>query len=168
MMKKKIFLALVSVVLIIIVLVGVYFLVNTTPATTVYAHPDEISAPVDQDFTFDIDISNVANLYAWECKFQWNTTVLNLVNVTEGSFLKNKGSTFFSYGLNETLGQVILDCTLLGEAAGVNGSGTLVSVKLHVDSQGTCELTLYDTKLVDTSEQVIAHAVVGGRFSTTD
>jgi len=164
-MNKKFTLSLVSSVLIIIVLVTAYFLMNMAKTTTVYVDPDKVAGSAAQDFTVDVSISNVANLYAWECRFGWNATVLDLVNVTEGSFLKKMGATFFDYGLNETFGHMVIDCTLLGNVAGANGSGVLVSIRLNVKNKGTSQLALYDTKLLDAAEQMIVHTVNGGHFS---
>ena len=165
-MNKKIVFALAFSLLVITVTFVAYFLSNMANATTtVYVDPDKVAESIGQDFTVNISISNVANLYAWECKLGWNATVLDLVNVTEGAFFKKMGSTFFNYGLNETFGHVVIDCTLLGNVAGANGSGVLASMQFHVKNEGTCELALFDTKFVDVSEQMITHTANSGQFS---
>jgi hypothetical protein len=165
-MNKKLILTLAFSLLIIIGITAAYVLMNMTKTTTVYVDPDKVAGSIDRNFTISITISNVANLYAWECKLGWNNSILDLVNVTESSFLKQMGSTFFDYGLNETFGRVVIDCTLLGNVVGANGNGVLVSIQFHIKNAGTCDLSLYDTKLVDTSEGMIAHTVNGGHFST--
>jgi len=165
-MNKKIVLTLASSLLIITVILAAYILSNiANTTTTVYVDPDNIIRSIGQDFTVNISISNVANLYAWECKLGWNAAVLDLVNLTEGSFLKKIGSTLFNYRSNETFGHIVIDCTLLGDVAGVNGSGVLASIRLHVNGEESCELALYDTKLIDVSEQMIAHTANGSHFS---
>ena len=167
-MNKKIILTLASSLLIITGIIAAYLLTNmTNPGTTVYVTPDKVVRSIDGDFSVNISISNVANLYAWECKLGWNASVMDLVNVTEGSFLEKAGATFFDYRLNETFSHVVIDCTLLGNLAGVDGNGVLASIQLHVKNEGTCDLVLYDTKLVDASERMIAHAVNGGHFSAS-
>jgi hypothetical protein len=165
-MNKKIVLTLAFSLLIILGLISTYLLMNMINTTTrVYVNPDRIIGSVNQDFTVNISIANVANLYAWECKLGWNTTILELLNVTEGSVLKETGDTFFSSRLNETFGHVVIDCTLLGDVLGASEDGVLASLQFHVKNKGSCELTLYDTQLVNASEQMITHTVNGGYFS---
>ncbi len=113
-----------------------------------------------------IDVSNVRNLYGWQTRLSFNAEILGVLTVVEGSFLKSGGSTYFNYGVNDTTGYVLVDCSLLGEISGVNGTGVLVSIQFHVKSAGSCDLSLSDTSLIDHSEQTIAHTAVGGRFTS--
>jgi len=167
-MSKKVILALASSLLIITGIIAAYLLMNmTSTGTTVYVDPDKVVRSIGQDFVVNISVSNIANLYAWECKIEWNTTVLELVNVTEGTFLKKAGSTFFSSRLNETFGHAVIDCTLLGNSAGANGNGALAAIQFHVKNEGACDLIPYDAKLVDASDHMIAHAVNRGHFSAS-
>jgi len=167
-MNKKVIVILASCVVISIGIISAYFITNmANAATRVYVDPDKVARSIGQDFTVNISISNVENLYAWECKLGWNMTILELVSVTEGTFLRNAGSTFFSSGLNETFGHVVIDCTLLGTVEGVSENGVLASIQFHVKNEGSCDLMLYDTKLVDASERIITHTVNGGYFSAS-
>ncbi len=165
-MNRRTVLTLVFSLLIITVFLTAYFLSKTTEArTTIYVDPDRVSESIGHYFIVNISISNVMDLYAWEIKLGWNSTVLGLVNVTEGLFLKETGLTFFSHKLNETFGHAVIDCTLLGNVAGVNGTGVLASTQFFVKSKGTCEIDLFDTKLVSVSERMITHTVNDGEFS---
>ena len=168
MMNKKVILTLVSLLLIITAIVAAYLLMNmTNKGTTVFVDPDELVRSIGQDFVVNISISNVVNLYAWESKLGWNMTVLELVDVTEGVFLKKAGVTFFTSRLNETIGFIVIDCTLLGNSTGANGNGVLASIQFHVKNEGLCDLVPYDAKLVDASDQIIAPVINRGRFSTS-
>jgi len=140
-----------------ILLVGTGFSI-----ATLYVNPHTNIEMIGQDFSIDINISEVIDLYGWELKLGWNNTILDLVNVMEGGFLKNGGNTFFNYKINSTLGYVLIDCTLLGDIRGVNGSGTLASIQFYVKEAGECVLDLYDTILVSSFEQQIEHTVVDG------
>lgn len=165
-MNKKVILTLAFLMLIITGIIAAYLLMNmSNTRTTIYVDPDSVVRSVGQDFAVNISISNVASLYAWELKFSWNMTVLELVNVTEGTFLEKAGSTFFSSRLNETFGHVVIDCTLLGNSAGTNGNGVLASIQFHVKNEGACDLIPYDAKFVDASDQMTAHVVNTGHFS---
>jgi len=136
-------------------------------STTVYVDPQTSVGTIGQNFTININISKVIDLYGWEFKLGWNSTILDAVNVAEGSFLKSSGETFFTYKVNNTEGFVLADCTLLGDVSGVNGNGTLASVEFHVKTYGNCTLDLYDTTLVSSSEQPIEHTAIDGYYYTS-
>ena len=142
-------------------------LATTESVTAVSVNPQEVRCPVGENFTIEIEISNVTDLYGWEVRLKWNVTVLEALEVNEGNFLKNGGQTFFTYKLNNTVGYVIADCTLLGDVAGVNGSGTLATIKFYTKRIGESPLDLYNTTLINSYEQSIQHVAVDGYYRTT-
>jgi len=117
--------------------------------------PSTVTASIDQNFSIDINIANVFNLYAWEFRLSWNPSLLDLDNIVQGSFLEGGGSTYFSYKQNATVGYLVADCTLLGMVPGVSGNGTLATITFHVENQGECTLDLYDVLLLDSFERLI-------------
>jgi hypothetical protein len=133
--------------------------------TTLYIDPQTIKRAVGQDFTINISISNVADLYGWQLQLSWNKTILDVVNVTEGTFLKSHGQTFFSQKINDT-GSLLSVCNRWGNVSGINGSGVLAAVQFHVKGSGECDLNLYETILVSSSEKSITHIVKSGKFGT--
>ncbi|MCD6445703.1 hypothetical protein J7L49_02830 [Candidatus Bathyarchaeota archaeon] len=138
---------------------------ENTSTTTIFVDPSNSTAPTGENFTVYVNVSNVVDLYGWEFKLSWNTTILNLVNVVEGSFLKSDGaSTFFTYKLNSTAGYTIVDDTRLGNISGVNGSGALALITFYVKNAGHSILDLYDTILINSFEQTIEHSTVDGYF----
>ena len=164
-MGKKIFIIIfLFVILILVVAVAV---VNWPKfQATLYVDPQTISQPVGQDFTIGINVSNIGDLFGWQLRLKWNATVLDAINITEGSFLKQGVETLFVSKTNNTAGYIIIDCTLLGELSGVSGSGQLATIKFHVKTGGACYLDLYDTILLSSSEQTITYTVRDGYFST--
>jgi exosome complex RNA-binding protein Csl4 len=130
----------------------------------VFVNPQNSSAAVGQDFVININVSNVADLYGWEFKLGWNNTILHLQNVTEGSFLKNTGATFFTYNLNSTGPHIVVDCTRLVDVPEANGNGTLSVVTFHVQQPGSCDLNLYDAVLINSFEQSMDCTTEGGHF----
>ena len=140
---------------------------ENTSATTIFVDPSNSTASIGENFTVYVNVSNVVDLYGWEFKLSWNNTIINVVNVIEGSFLKSGGETFFTYKINDTGGYIITDCTLLGDVSGVNGNGTLASVEFHVKTYGNCTLDLYDTTLVSSFEQPIEHTAIDGYYYTS-
>jgi len=135
---------------------------------TVSVFPSTITATVGQNFSIDVKIANVFDLYGCEFKLSWNPIFLDAVNVTEGPFLKQGGNTFFFNKINNTEGYLLVDCTLLGEVPGVSGDGTLATVKFYAEAQGESVLDLYDTILINSLEQLIPHTANDGTVTLTD
>jgi len=135
-----------------------------TPTVSVY--PSTVTASAGQNFSIDIRIANVFDLYGWEFRLGWNSTLLDAVNVTEGTFLKQGGNTFFANKTNNTEGYVLVDCTLLGAVPGVSGSGTLATVEFHAEVPGQSVLDLYNTILINPLEQPIPHTANDGNVTT--
>lgn len=134
--------------------------------TSIYVAPPTITATVGQTFVISINVSEVVGLYGWEFKLKWNSTVLDALNVTEGEFLKSSHDTFFQPIINNTLGCILVDCTLLGDIPGVNGSGILTLVEFRVERVGESILDLYDTKLVNSDVESIPHQSMDGYFQS--
>lgn len=131
----------------------------------VFVNPQNSSAAVGQDFAVNINVSNVADLYGWEFKLGWNDTILHLENVTEGSFLRNTGATFFTRNLNSTGPHIVVDCTRLVDLPEASGSGTLSTATFHVQQPGSCDLILYDAVLINSFEQSMNCTTEGGHFT---
>jgi hypothetical protein len=163
-MNRKIII-IISILIVIAIILAFLFINKTTSLATVYVDPQTTEKVVGQNFTVNISVSDIANLYGWEFKLGWNLTILDLVNVTEGAFLKSGRPTFFTYRLNVTGSYVLIDCTLLGNVTGASGNGVLASIEFHVKESGTCDLSLYDTKLEDPSEEMLTHTTNGGRLT---
>jgi len=140
---------------------------STSLEAITYVDPSTTIAEVYQKFSVNISISNVTDLYGWEFKLKWNSTLLEALNVTEGNFLKSHGDTLFVININNTVGYVRAACTLIGSIPGVNGSGTLATIEFYVETLGECVLDLYDTKLVSSTEQPIEHTAIDGYYYTS-
>ena len=164
-MKRKFVTALS--VLIISAVIVVLLLMNRTPSLArVHVDPQTVEEAVGQNFVVNLSVSDVANLYAWQVKLAYDHTILELVKTVQGSFLGASEVTFFTYKVNDTSGFILMDCTLLGNLSGVNGTGTIAALEFHVIQSGSCDLRLYDTELLDPSEQNIDHSSDNGHFSS--
>jgi hypothetical protein len=161
MNRKTIIIASVIIVILILAIVAYLFMNRTT----VYVDPQTIKEVVNQDFQVNITVSNVANLYGWQFKLGWNATILGLMNVTEGPFLKSIRQTIFSYKLNETNYHIVVECSYMGNVPGANGNGVLATIRFHVNEARNCTLNLYDTELIDPSEKDISHVTNVGHFT---
>jgi hypothetical protein len=133
-----------------------------TVTATVSVSPSSVTVPVDQNFTINVTVSGVSDLYGWEFQLGWNSTLLDAVNVSEGPFLEAGGNTFFTYTMNATVGNIVVDCTLAGSIPGVSGDGTLSIITFCAKSAGECPLDLHDVTLLNSLEQPIPCQTVGG------
>lgn len=169
-MKKRTIIVISSLIFLAIVIAYVVIQVFTpsTPGTVLYVEPQTTSEPINQDFAVNITISNVADLYAWQFKLTWNTTMLDLLNITEGPFLKSGGTTIWKPPeINSTIGYVFALCTLTGsETPGISGNGVLATVYFHVKGSGSCDLDLSETTLYNSAEKQITNRIVDGHFHT--
>jgi PKD repeat protein len=125
-----------------------------SPPTVVAVDPSVTTANPGENFTIDINISNVEDLYAWGLKVGWKPAeLLSVVDVKEGSFLKSGGETTFTFSIEYNY--VDIGCSLLGDVPGVSGSGTLVSITFKVETAGNSTLNLFDVTLLDPDLNVI-------------
>lgn len=170
-MNKRDFAAVVVVLVVMLAIALIYFsMMRPASQTTIYVSPQNLSRAIDQNFTINISVSDVINLYGWQAKLGWNATILNITEIAdirEESFLKTGGKTLFVPKLNTTAGYVLLACTLYNTTAGVSGNGTLATIQFNVRGNGRCSLDLYDSMLLDLSEQQITHTVTDGDFKTS-
>lgn len=117
------------------------------PTTTVFIDcPDNVDIGI---FQAKVNISNVIGLYGWEFKLYFNSTLLQFVSFTTANhFLESGGTTFqvdkSNNNFNDTHGLVWLADSLLGAPAGVNGSGTLVTLTFNATNVGYVELIFED------------------------
>lgn len=139
-----------------------------SPDTMVYVDPAESQVSVNQNFTINIMILDVYDLYGWEFKLKWKPELLDVIDVREGPFLKKGGDTFFTAKINNTEGYILVDCILLDDVPGVNGSGTLAYVDFRAEKVGSSILDLYDTILLDSSGQEIPHTTKDGKVTVSN
>jgi hypothetical protein len=167
--KNRVSLLCKSVILLLVMLSSASGLteLSRSVTTTVYVYPSSKTVVVGQSFSVYIKISDVTDLYGWEFKLSWNPNLLDVIDVTEGPFLKQGGDTFFTKKINNTAGYILVDCTLLGDVPGVSGDGTLASVKFYAEEEGSTVLDLYDTILLNSLEQTIPHTANDGSVTVS-
>lgn len=130
--------------------------------TTVFVSPSNITVNVNRTFEVAINVSGVTDLYGWEFKLSWHTSLLEAVNITENSFLRSGGDTYFVPKIIDTDGYIMVGCTLLTNRGGVTGNGTLATVEFRAEKVGSGTLELYDTKLVTSIKQLTSHSNIDG------
>jgi len=135
--------------------------------------PESVNTFIDNVFDIDVTISNVettVKLVGVEFKLRYNTTMLNVINATEGPFMKDS-----TWALNGTELQgpfieedyVILGILMLPHADGEytafpEGGGTLATITFNATAVGNCALELIETKLSNPTPESIDHTVADG------
>ena len=100
-------------------------------------------------FTLEIRAEDIHNLAGWQFDITYDSSVLEVVEVNEGDFLKTGGgATFFQRGtIDNRLGKVKgLSSARLSED-GVSGTGTLLSVTFTAKAAGQTRLKLDNFQL---------------------
>lgn len=128
--------------------------------------------------TFDINvtISGVTadlKLVGVEFKLHYNETMLSVINVTEGPFMKDpswafNGTYFLGPKIKENsvlIGILLMPHEVVGNyTAFPEGSGTLATVTFACLHASSCDLQLVDTKLANIQMEPISHSALDGYF----
>lgn len=126
-------------------------------STWVRVEPANILNPSEKTFKVNVTIADVSDLYGWQFYLEWKATLLDFVNVTEGSFLKENTpspeGTLFVYVVEQDdadMDHIFPGCVTQGIYLGVSGSGTLATITFRVgEVTGETPLHLYNVKLRD-------------------
>jgi hypothetical protein len=120
-----------------------------------YFKPDPATAEPNSTFIIEIHIENSVYMYAWYLNITWDPEILNITDVTEGSFLNQEGTRKTSfigitrYGTNYTGGWIYFGCSLMGESliARPKGNGILAYINFTVLKEGFSEINFEKIKL---------------------
>jgi hypothetical protein len=133
--------------------------------------PLSVVAGVGEEFSLDIVVENVEELYAWQIVLEYDPEVLKIVRVEQGEFLKPKEKVIF-LSPQTWEGRVLVGASLFGRnVQGVSGSGVLARITFLAENEGTSGLNFVDTLLLtNRGESIshISHQAVGGSFQTPD
>ena len=133
---------------------------------TATANPATVGSTVG----IDVAIDGIADLYAYQFTLAFDPALLQAVGGIEGAFLATGGTTFFDAGsIDNGTGTIAFAFdTLLGNVAGVGGSGTLAHFSFNVTGAGSALFALRDVLLLDTAFGDLAPSVQGLTLATAD
>jgi hypothetical protein len=122
-------------------------------------------------FTVDVDISGVNNVYGFQFDLTYNDSILEIVSVSEGTFLNRSGQDR-TYCVAPDLSVPGLvnnfACSRVG-AGEVNGSGVLANVTFRLKSLTTfplsSNLSLSEVKISDKNAQPLNNTSENGRVT---
>ena len=114
---------------------------------------------LSSSLALDVSIKNVSNLYAYQFGIKFNPNLFNAVNVSEGPFLSNGGTTtFFSGKIDNTKGDISFVANTLQDEVGVSGQGVLASIYFQsLNQAGSGIFSINKTTLIDSSGADIDH-----------
>jgi len=96
---------------------------------TVFVESHIIVIPYENDFTVNISMNLAYKIHGYRLTVNYNSTLLNLISITEGPLLKTAGTTFGTYS---EAGMVWCLCIQPGYGSpGGNGNGTLVTIHFN-------------------------------------
>jgi len=126
-----------------------------------------------KDFSVNINITNAPyNMtWAWEFKLSWDTSLLNITEISEGLFLNASGTwaTTFVNLTNQEEGWVLASCTLTEDPIEhghslPHGNGTIATINFTVIDVGNCALHLSETLLLNYTIDSYTHTTQDGDF----
>jgi hypothetical protein len=135
-------------------------------STRVFLDPTgQTVSAVGDSFAVNVSVAGVSNLYGYQFKLYYDSTILNGTGQpTEGSFLKSGGGQTFFYiasftdHYNSTYGVVWITGTLTGSVPGVSGGGVLVTIEFKSLTVATLTpLHLEDVVLLDPNVSQISY-----------
>jgi len=120
-----------------------------------------VAMQLGEVFTIDINVANITGLTSFEFKLGYNTTLLDVLDVIEGS-LPEPPVGFLVKEVNDSEGYVwvSVSCGL------TEGNGTLATITFTATSAqpASSTLHLYDTLLLNALSDPIPHQVQDGQY----
>lgn len=111
------------------------------PAKLLFNSPQQVEQ--GSEFAVSVLIKNADKLYSAPLFVSYDPALLELVNIIEGSFLKQGGqTTIFSSSPNRTTGQVIVGYKQGAGGPGASGEGTLFDMNFRALAKGQSQLEI--------------------------
>jgi len=143
--------------------------VFASPQTTVYIDPPYLWVLPCNDFTVDVNVEDVVDLYAWQINLTFDPSLMTCISVTEGPFLRMVGPTIWPPPIiNNTAGWIMAACARM-MPPGAYGSGTLAYITFHCERVGRSSLHFksLETFLLNSYLEPIPFDAVDGTVEQT-
>lgn len=141
--------------------------INAEASVVLSMEPSNKIVNVGDNFSLDIAISDVTDLFSYQFDIVFNSTILSAQAVNESSFLSTAGSTFFIPGdIDNVAGTISFTAnTLISSVAGVTGAGVLASINFQPLTSGTSTIGLSNIVLLDSALTEISSSALPGSVS---
>ncbi len=137
------------------------FLVHSSLVTGTISAVEPISGlsnvtsdAIGSTINFDITVNGASNVWGWTTNVNWNTSVVELVAVTEGSYLSATGATFFVGSQSDLFDNVNgkvdggISCAYQSDPqTSQSASGVLATLTFRIIGQGSTDIALTNAKL---------------------
>jgi len=134
-----------------------------------YIQPSSVIDPElipPKNFTINVNIEKASDLYSFNLKISYNTTILDVAKMEEGPFLKGFGTTIVNKMEDSPVtGTLWIAISLVSPAPPANGNGTLAMITFKVTGLGESSLHLFDTALTDKFGGSLLHETNDGYFN---
>lgn len=166
-MMKKITVMLIVLIMLAGVGVGVYLIQQSTeyrekaaPATTLSFSSQTLTPDINQEFIVTSEISTAENqVVGVELYINFTPNVIELLEVTPGSFFQNLGS--FAPVLDNIQGKVSYVLWLMPESTPAQGTGALAVFRFKAKQQGSATISYTQETLVGAIEEEGKNVLVG-------
>ena len=150
------------------------------PTMIVVTKPNKPSLKVGETFTQTIEIKGVdsvedTDLAAWQISAVYNSAVLKVTAVEPGTFLPESAFAHTPADLTKANGEVTVSQTVLNNAAGEIGGGTLLTLTFEVLEIADELLGVHDVLLLNSKDQKLVYtamnegpAIVRDSFAVED
>jgi len=119
--------------------------------------------PVGTNFDVNLEVQDVTELWSWMCVISWDPSVLSCVSVSKGPFIPDP--VLWLAAPPNASAIPSLSCTSMTvPKTGYNGSGTLATIKFHVNAVGETAITITGDYLLDPAKVLITHDTINGYF----
>ena len=140
-----------------IVLVGlgcvIFGMVLSLPDNEVILAMSPEFQTVQQNTNFALQVNISGNdIYGVQFDLYFNSTMLDVINVTEENFLKQNCTTYSVSQINNTAGKITFADTCIGDT-GVNGLGILCNITFKAKSEGLSSFNFYNVKIINSELQ---------------
>jgi len=167
-----------------ILYVGLTCITNASSTPAVSIDPPEVKdLSPGQSFSVNITITGITinetvghkcyGLYGWSIDVAFDPAVINVVDATEGPFLKEIQETIFaSPTKNNEAGYVRVGSLFMPPLPerGAEGSGVLATITFNVTGQGVTDLHFQSSKIntkIEGNNIAIEHIANDGKFMNT-
>jgi general secretion pathway protein D len=129
------------------------------PSMAAVMVPSATEVKVGETVTVQVNVANVKDLAAAPMRVKYDPAVLKLVEVKAGAFLGELGKqVIFSEVRSRQGGETRIQLQRLAGAGGVDGSGTLLTLKFEAKGAGNASISVADFSLRDSKLQSLPAA----------
>ena len=162
MLKKFSFLLFVASML---VISSLWIEAEAAPPAKIFVTPQEFTVAEGASFNVTVAIMNARNIWSYQFRLGWNSSVASATKIIEGDFPGRGGARLTSFipKIDNTIGYVLIGNALVGmPKVGEDGAGALAIITFSAKTSGQTGLFLYDVGMMDSFERILPYTLEDG------